>query len=123
MDKDIQVRTFALALRIATLAQDDEYRRIVRQTVIRQLVKAATSTGANVEEAAAGQTKADFVAKMSVARKEAREVNFWLRLAQELRIVPGVDWDDLRREAMEVSRVVAAITRNAQRSPNRTHRP
>jgi len=86
-------------------------------------VRAATSTGANVEEAAAGQTKADFIAKMSIARKEMREVNFWLRMAQELRVVAGVDWDGLRQEALEVSRVVAAITRNAQRSPNRQFRP
>ncbi len=123
MDKDIQQRTFALALRIATLAQDEDYCRIARQTVIRQLVRAATSIGANVEEASAGQTKADFVARMSIARKESREVNFWLRLAEELRIAGGVDWAGLRREAMEVSRVVAAITRNAQRSPNRQYRP
>ena len=123
MDRDIQARTFALALRIATLGSDDDCRRIVRQTVIRQLVRAATSTGANVEEAAAGQTKADFIAKMSIARKEMREVNFRLRLAEELRVVAGVDWGRLRREALEVSRVVAAITRNARRSPNRQFRP
>jgi four helix bundle protein len=120
MVKDIQTRTFQFALRIATLGRDDEYRRIVRQTVIRQLVRAATSIGANVEEAAAGQTKPDFVAKMAVARKESREVNFWLRLAEELRIVDDVDWPDLRREAMEVSRVVAAspATRSAHRTGN-----
>ena len=123
MVKDVQTRTFQLALRIATHGRDDEYRRIVRQTVIRQLVRAATSIGANVEEASAGQTKPDFVAKMAVARKESREVNFWLSLGEELRIVDNVDWPDLRREAMEGSRVVAAITRNAQRSPNREYRP
>lgn len=123
MVKEIQNRTLHLALRIATLGQDVEYRRIVRQTVIRQLVRAATSIGANVEEASAAQTKPDFVAKMAVARKESREVNFWLKLAEDLRIVDDVDWRELRREAMEVSRVVAAITRNAQRSPNRQFRP
>lgn len=123
MSREIQDRTCQLALRVATLAHDGEYQRVVRQVVTRQLVRAVTSVGANVEEAAAAQTKPDFIAKMSVARKEAREVNFWLRLAQESGVASGVDWADLRREAMEVSRVIAAITRNAQRSSNRQHRP
>lgn len=122
MEKPIQARTFALALRISTLGQDDDYRRIVRQTVIRQLVRSATSAGANVEEASAGQTKPDFIAKISIARKEMREVNFWLRLAQELRLVTGADWAALRQEALEVSRIVSAIARNAQRSENRQRR-
>lgn len=122
MSREIQERTFQLALRVAMLANDGDYRRVVRLTVTRQLMRSVTSVGANVEEAAAAQTKPDFIAKMSVARKEAREVNFWLRLAHESGIASGIDWDDLRKEAMEVSRVVAAITRNAQRSPNRQRR-
>jgi four helix bundle protein len=121
MSREIQERTFRLALRVTTLATS-EYQRVVRQVVVRQMVRAVTSVGANVEEAAAAQTKPDFVAKMSVARKEAREANFWLRLAHESGVAPGVDWHNFRREAMEVSRVVAAITRNAQRSANRQHK-
>ena len=119
---DIQLRTFRLALRVATLGRDDEYRRVVRTTIVRQLVRAAFSIGANTEEASGAYTKPDFVAKMAIARKESREVTFWLRLAQELDIVPGVDWADLRQEALEVSKVVATITRNAQRTPNRSPR-
>ena len=122
MAHDIQLRTFQLALRIATLGRDDEYRRIVRQTVVRQLVRAAFSVGANTEEASGAHTKPDFIAKMAIARKESREVLFWLRLAQELDIVTGVDWEGLCQEALEVSKVVATITRNAQRSTNRSPR-
>ncbi len=122
MERDIQERTFRLALAIATLGRDADYRLTVRRNIIRQLVRAATSVGANVEEASGAQTKPDFVAKMAVARKEAREVNYWLRLASELDIVADTDWAPLRREAMSVSQVVSAITRNAQRSDNRSPR-
>jgi four helix bundle protein len=115
MERDIQERTFRLALAIATLGRDADYRLTVRRNIIRQLVRAATSVGANVEEASGAQTKPDFVAKMAVARKEAREVNYWLRVAD-------IDWAPLRREAMSVSQVVSAITRNAQRSDNRRPR-
>ena len=120
MELDIQRRSFDLARRIATLGRDPEYQRIVRAAVIRQLVRAAFSIGANVEEASGAHTKPDFVAKMAIARKESREVNFWLLLAQQLDVVAGADWADLRREALEVSKIVAAITRNAQRSSNRS---
>jgi four helix bundle protein len=44
-----------------------------------QLLKAGTSIGANVEEALAGQSRADFVAKMAIASKEARETHFPIR--------------------------------------------
>jgi four helix bundle protein len=46
----------------------------------KQLLRSATSIGANVEEANAAQTKKDFITKMSIASKEARETKYWLRL-------------------------------------------
>lgn len=46
----------------------------------KQLLRSATSIGANVEEAIAAQSKKDFINKMSIAAKEARETKYWLRL-------------------------------------------
>lgn len=53
----------------------------------RQFLKSATSIGANVEEADAGQSKKDFIAKISIASKEAREANYWLRLLKTSEIL------------------------------------
>lgn len=50
----------------------------------RQLLRAGTSIGANVEEAQAGQSRADFINKYSIALKEARESIYWLRLLKPL---------------------------------------
>ena len=47
------------------------------------LLKSATSIGANVEEALAGQSKRDFIDKMSISSKETRETKYWLRLLKE----------------------------------------
>ncbi|HKZ18251.1 MAG TPA: four helix bundle protein, partial [Geobacteraceae bacterium] len=47
----------------------------------KQLLRAGTSIGANVEEALAGQSRADFLSKMCIASKEARETRYWLRLS------------------------------------------
>ena len=51
-----------------------------------QLIRSATSIGANVEEAQAAQSKRDFISKMSIAAKEARETRYWLRLLNETAI-------------------------------------
>ena len=46
----------------------------------KQLLRSGTSIGANINEAQAGQSKADFIAKMSIASKEARESKYWIDL-------------------------------------------
>ena len=66
------------------------YKKLVemREFVIaKQLLRSGTSIGANVEEATAAISKRDFIAKMSIASKEARESRYWLRLLQKSKIV------------------------------------
>ena len=53
----------------------------------KQLLRSATSIGANVEEAIAAQSKKDFISKMSIASKEARETRYWLRLLDKSKLV------------------------------------
>jgi len=64
-----------MAVRLSKVLQ--EKREFTKQ---KQMVRSATSVGANVEEALAGQSRADFISKLSIARKEARESRYWLRL-------------------------------------------
>ena len=107
-------------MQVATLERDDTYRVIVRRAVVAQLVRAAMSVGANLEEATAAQSKADFVAKVSIARKECREAQYWLRLGRDAGVIHRTDWPDLLGEAEEISRIVAAIARNAKRTSSRS---
>jgi four helix bundle protein len=60
-----------------------------------QLLSCATSVGANAEEAQEAQTKADFIAKMSISRKEEREAVWWLRLVVKngLATAKDVEWE------------------------------
>lgn len=77
-DNIIKEKSFAFALDIITLFQK---LRLEREYIIsKQLLKSGTSIGANIEEALAGQSKKDFIAKMAIASKEARETSYWLRL-------------------------------------------
>jgi four helix bundle protein len=77
--------TFNFSLEIIGL-----YKQLIQQSeyvISKQLLRSATSIGANVEEANAAQTKKDFITKMSIASKEARETKYWLRLLAKSRLV------------------------------------
>ncbi|WP_157899544.1 four helix bundle protein [Luteitalea pratensis] len=56
---------------------------------------------------------------VGIARKEAREAQFWLRLSRESGVLQTDVWPELLKETEEVSRVVAAIARSAKRSSRR----
>ena len=70
---DITNRSFEFAVRVVRLCQFLNEQQGVSRTLANQLLRSGTSIGANIEEGQAGQSKADFIAKMSIARKEARE--------------------------------------------------
>lgn len=77
----IQEKSLKFSLLIIAL-----YRKLYKvdnNPILRQLLRSATSIGANVNEGSAGQTKKDFITKMSIASKEARETSYWLRLLNE----------------------------------------
>ena len=72
-------KSFAFAVRIVNLYKYlcEEKKEFV---LSKQLLRSGTSIGANINEAQAGQSKADFISKMSIASKEARETKYWIEL-------------------------------------------
>jgi four helix bundle protein len=72
----------------------------------RQLVKSATSIGANVEEALAAQSRKDFISKMSIASKEARETKYWLRIINDCHLVD----DDLTDYLIQIDEIIKILT-------------
>ncbi len=79
----------------------------------KQFLRSACSIGANVEEAGAGQTKKDFIAKMAIASKEARETKYWLRLLDRSRIVKA-DYAGLLITVESIIRILTKIVKTAQ---------
>lgn len=80
----IAKKTFVFALTIIDLFL--ELKKENEFLVSKQLMRSGTSIGANVEEAIAAQSKRDFISKISIAAKEARETKYWLRLINESEI-------------------------------------
>ena len=112
---DIVDRTFAFALLIVKCCQRMEDKPGIGRSLALQLLRAGTSIGANVEEAQAGQSKADFTSKVAIALKEARETHYWLRLIADSGIVDKLSLDPLIKEAGELSRILGAIVSRAKK--------
>jgi len=75
----------------------------------KQLFRAGTSIGANIEEAQGGQSRADFLSKISIARKEARETLYWLRLLSAVEIVSPGQLNEIINECDELISILTAI--------------
>jgi four helix bundle protein len=87
--------------------------RRVNRNAMHQLLRAATSVGANLEEARAGQSKADFHAKLRISLKEARESHYWLRLLRDSGCIAAQRIDPLLQEANELVAILTSIAKKA----------
>ena len=84
--------------------------------VSRQLLRSGTSIGANVEEATAAQIKKDFISKMSIASKEARETRYWLRLLKDSNICSRINYTEAINESDELIKILTAIVKTSQKN-------
>jgi len=120
MNAEIKIteRTFEFAVRIIRLCQYLEKKDRVSRTLENQLLRSGTSIGANTEEAQAGQSKADFIAKMSISRKEARETLYWLKLLKATNLVDENMISEIIKESDELVRILTSIVKSAQKGKN-----
>lgn len=111
---NIQKRTFLFATAVVKFCRGLTDAHPVTRKLSWQLLDAATSVGANMEEADGGQSKKDFIAKVGIARKESRETVFWLRLiaATDSRCRSAVS--SLLDEAKQIRAIVTTIKKNAE---------
>jgi len=82
--------------------------------IANQFLRAATSIGANIEEAQASESRADFKHKMNIAQKEARETHYWLRLLIAGKIVPENRLTPLLDEANQLIAILTTICRKTK---------
>ena len=110
---DIQDRTFNFGVRIIKLV--DKLPRTLSATELgRQLIRSGTSIAANMEEANGAESKSDFIHKVSIAYKEARETRLWLAMIKTA-ILPDVgEVTELHCECDEIVRILFAILRTAR---------
>jgi four helix bundle protein len=111
----VQAKSYAFAVRIVRLYQHlaTEKKEFV---LSKQVLRCGTSIGANVEEAIGGQSRADFVSKLSIAYKEARETTYWLRLLKDTDYITAAQFESVHADAEELCRIIAAIQKTTKAS-------
>lgn len=84
--------------------------------IARQLVRAGTSVGANMEEAQEAVSKNDFIHKVNISLKEARESIFWLQIILKARMLPKKVVNPAINEAQEIRKILASIIWQTKKS-------
>ena len=82
-------------------------------TIAKQLLRSATSVGANINEAVYGNSKADFISKLHISLKETGESIYWLKLLKRTSLI-DYDFDSLLSLAEEIKRMLIASLNTAK---------
>ncbi|QQR83151.1 four helix bundle protein [Candidatus Peregrinibacteria bacterium] len=111
----IQEKSYFFALKIISF-----YKYLAHQQreyiIAKQILRSGTSIGANVEEAAGGQSRKDFIAKLCISYKETRETHYWLRLIRDSELAPLDKVTVLIKDCEELLRILGAIKKTTLNS-------
>ncbi len=113
--REMQARTKAFALRVMKLI-DTLLRSTAGQVISRQLLRSATSVGANHRAVCRAQSHAEFAAKLSVVVEEADESLYWLELLHESKLTKPERLLDLLKEANEIVAISVAARKTAKQA-------
>ncbi len=115
---DIRARSYDFAKRVIKLVRALPH-DIATVVIARQLARSGTSVGSNVEEAQGSHSRKDFARKMNIARAEARETNYWLRLLADTQTIPKPRLALIVKESDEITRILTAIVKTTKTTPGR----
>jgi four helix bundle protein len=109
--QEIAERAFEFAVRVVELCRTLDGAPGVSRTLANQLLRSGTSIGANIEESKGGQSRADYLTKVSIALKEARETHYWLRLLIASEIIPENQLAPLLDESNQITAILTTIVK------------
>jgi four helix bundle protein len=110
---NIRHRCFHFAKDVMRFISECKYEKI-HFSIFDQLLRSATSIGANVVEGGSGSTKKDFINFFYVALKSANETKYWLCLIRDTIEVNKNNLEELLKEADELSKIIATIILKAK---------
>ena len=117
--RDLRVRGFEFTVDIVRMCWSELPSEPILRRLLYQLVDASGSVGANLEESGAGQTKPDFIAKQSIALKEAKESRFWLRVIGAAYPATAQRLQSRLQESNELIAMITASIKTAKSNPYR----
>jgi len=120
-NQPIQERTLNFAIRVVKLCQFLDSSGGIAKILASQLIRSGTSIGANVREAQSAQSDKDFLHKMEISLKEARESEYWLIVLVESGVILPEKVTSLRAENDIIIKILVSITKTIKeklRTPN-----
>ncbi|MDR1975248.1 MAG: four helix bundle protein [Bacteroidales bacterium] len=107
-DNIVQKKSFDFAIRIVGLYKylTEEKKEFL---ISKQLFRAGTSIGANIEESIGGQSDKDFLTKLSISYKEAREVIYWIKLLSSCSYLTIKQTESILADAEELCKIIGKI--------------
>ncbi len=101
-------KSYAFALRMVKLYKHLSFEK--KEFILsKQVLRSGTSIGANVEEAIAASSRADFINKLNIAAKEARETIYWLRLLKDSSFISETSFESVYQDAVELKKILSSI--------------
>lgn len=113
-DKDLKVRTKQFALRIIKMYSQLPKNDVVAQVLGKQVLRSATSVGANYREASRSRSKAEFTSKVGDSLKEIAETEYWLELLVDSERVGVQKMFDLLNETRELIAIFTTINKKSR---------
>lgn len=111
----IQNKTYNFSLKVIQF-----YKYLIEEkkeyVLARQILRSGTSVGANIEEALGAYSKKEFLSKITISYKEARETVYWLRLFKDSMIVEGNFCDSMLSDCNEIIKIISSIQRTLKES-------
>ena len=106
-------KSFIFAVRIVKLykylcSKKKEY------VLSKQLLRSGTSIGANINEVQDAQSKNDFISKLSISLKEARETKYWIELLRETDYLTDKEANNILEDLIEVIKLLVSIIKTTK---------
>ena len=113
MNQTVAEKSFAFSIRVVNVykyltSEKKEY------VMAKQLLRCGTSIGANIAEAQQAQSRADFLAKLSISLKEASETNYWLRLLNATDFLSEPEFRSLLSDCQELEKMLTSIIKTSK---------
>lgn len=104
----IHVKSYSFSIRIVRL-----YQYLIKEhkeySLAKQILHSGTSVGANIEEATGGYSKKEFLSKLSISYREARETHYWLRILFDTNYIDKKLFESLINDCEEILRILSKI--------------
>jgi len=113
MDNAIEQKSFRFAVRVVRLCKHLRENR-KEYILSKQLLRSGTGIGANVVESQQGQSRADFISKLSIALKEAVETDYWLRLLKETDYLTDTEFSSIHSDCRELEKLLTSIIKTSR---------